>query len=673
MVLSTARDARAEYWRMLAITQPIVIEGGSAIDPHALSPLWHKICREAGSSFPRHYLGIGIMGLRRLPAQSAGDDASWLPGLAEWALAQNPSAKEFLAEWLPLKALYPRAPERWRKLVANLLSAPLFKRAQIEAPAWWGANSNFAPAKGWAPKATQPLRSPLPEDADRVIAQLDQGLAGALPQIEALLNGHRRYLEATGDPEFFVRAVHVVGEALIKETGKDRAEFARKAQSIAIEGLAWAPNNHYLWALWGRALFAVREYEAAELVFWDAVRRLPWAAELRTQLATVLAGAGKKGEAEELLRETVAMAPGNTVVRNQLATVLAEGGKKGEAEELLRETVAMAPGNTVVRNQLATVLAEGGKKGEAEELLRETMAMAPRDIVARNQLATVLAEAGKKSEAEELLRETMAMAPGDTVARDQLATVLAGQGKKSEAEELLRETMAMAPGNTAVRDQLAKVLTKQGKMDKAEELLRETKTIENDGTRQQIETDRDTQATGALSTALRYGALRRLSFQLAHHQSAGSSASEEVRRILAEEPSFAYAQLLAMRQGIWQSQENSLPAFAVAFEQAISASDRNKLEELAKHYPRLNALILVAKALLGDPEAERFVETWIRGEQEPGTEAAVFALRKSLHELLSATNAQQSEPSIFRAAKATVLKVLTAANEITVGPDLLVA
>jgi len=72
--LAPSRDAHAEYWRMLALTQPFVDGAGLASDPNGLAPLWLDICRQAGAALPKRYLKIGLLGLRRLPAAVRGTE-----------------------------------------------------------------------------------------------------------------------------------------------------------------------------------------------------------------------------------------------------------------------------------------------------------------------------------------------------------------------------------------------------------------------------------------------------------------------------------------------------------------------------------------------------------------------------------------------------------------------
>ena len=337
LVLSPARDARATFWRTLALTQKLVSEAAPQLDADGLAPMWQRICREAGARLPRHYLSIGLLGLRRLPKRDNASELPWIAGLAQWAIAQRPADAEFKAEWFGLKPLYPRAPERWRKLVANLLSAPTFKDAGIEAPAWWHVDPDFAPmVQGRYTISDAPLRSPMPKDCDRVISELDDPFERVEPLIDRLIQGHRRYLHATGHSYYFVRAIHALGQALIEKCGDAIHVRARKAQLLAREGLKWEPYDCHLWGLWRDALVAEDMPEAAELVGWECVRRDPANVDARNQLATLLANSlGKLDEAETLLRETIEKFPDDAVARSELAELLIFEDRIAEAASFL--------------------------------------------------------------------------------------------------------------------------------------------------------------------------------------------------------------------------------------------------------------------------------------------------------------------------------------------------
>lgn len=125
----------------------------------------------------------------------------------------------------------------------------------------------------------------------------------------------------------------------------------------------------------------------------------------------------------------------------------------------------------------------------------------------------------------------------------------------------------------------------------------------------------DPSADPFLASAVAQGRARRLRFRLeSADNEQRAKARAEVERWLEEDPAFAYAELLATRQRIWSTESAALPPVAVAFEDALAAEDREQLEALAKRVPRLEALILVARAILGDAEAAEQVERWLRAE-----------------------------------------------------------
>jgi hypothetical protein len=143
LVAAPSRDARAGYWSMLAQTQPLTRTAAPPLNPLGLASHWLWICENAGGTLPDHYRGIGLLGLRRLPDVGIGSELPWLTGLAWWADGRRPSRDAFRTQWLALKFLYPRTPERWRELFGRVLSDPRFKGKGIVAPAWWDVDPDF--------------------------------------------------------------------------------------------------------------------------------------------------------------------------------------------------------------------------------------------------------------------------------------------------------------------------------------------------------------------------------------------------------------------------------------------------------------------------------------------------------------------------------------------------
>lgn len=596
LILSPARDARAEYWRMLALTQGLVADTAKDVEANGLAPIWQDICREAGGRLPRHYLSIGLLGLRRLPYV---DEPVWVSGLAQWALARHPSDSEFKAEWMALKPLYPRAPQSWRRLVAKLLSAPTFKEHEIEAPAWWHVDPDFAPmVQGTYRSSDAPLRSPLPRDCDRVIERLDQPFANVEPLIDELFQAHRQYLHATGDAQYFVRAVHALGRALIEQGGDQPRARAQKTQALVREGLRWKPYDRYLWALWRDAFVADGTPEAAELIGWEAIRRDPTHAYARTELATLLV--------------------------NSL-------GKLDEAETLLREAIEKFPDNEVARNELAELLIFQDRLPEATSVLDAALNTGASDAATYAARARIYSHEGHSQDALRILEQGLDIHPFESVLKQYKERL--GRGE-----------------NLPLKSQAFRTAAKRAQ--------------------RRIDVAIDSE----LADMARFGNMRRLRFQLEFAPEGDQQkAQEELKQILREDPTFAYAELLAARHRLWQAKTDVLPPFAAAFEDALATEDREKLKQLAARQPRLEALILVAQALLGDADAQRNVELWLREPEIAEKEPAITGLHSALRPVLRVIDGGRSLKDAFVEVHETVVSALYDANEAALGESLLAA
>ena len=149
------------------------------------------------------------------------------------------------------------------------------------------------------------------------------------------------------------------------------------------------------------------------------------------------------------------------------------------------------------------------------------------------------------------------------------------------------------------------------------------------------------------------------------------AARTEIERWLKEDPTFAYAELLAARQRIWSTETSTLPLIAVAFEDALAAGDRQRLERLAERMSRLEALIIVACAVLGDVEAANEVEQWLRAAPERDEEPAVATLRTLMRPVLRVIEGGKSAAQAIAEKRAGIVHALHDANEATLGDALL--
>ena len=555
LVDSSARDARGAFLLTLAVTQPVV-------NNDHLTRLWMDTCREAGGALPKEYLDVGLMGLRRLPKMTQQTaEAPWLAGLAQWAMAQEPSEKEFAAEWLALKRVYPRQPGQWRKENAALLRTRQYRDAEIEPPAWWACDPQMAVMGRPNAQLADGYRSPMPGECMALIERLQiTRYSEAAPAIETFMQAHVRFARATGISQHLVAAVHQLGTALAAT--RDEAACVR-AEELARLALHWQPFNAHGWTLWAEALEARGAIAASEIVRREHIRRLPFDGGGRAQLAEMLIVLDRCEEAR-------------TVVDRCFS------------EGLVNEFVH------ALRIRLAANL-------DGIESARDAAAAAVEEF------------------------------PDDKLLADFKSKL--GNGEKLWVTSFHYQDHPLRPDSNA------------------------------------------SAATGESGG----GMVIRLE-ELAHARTLGerliagpdAAAVAEVTALLAKEPDFAYAQLLAVRAGIWAAEETELASVPAAFERALGAEDIQSLVRLAERAPKLEALTLVARALFGDVDAQDRISDWL-SETATYEAGPVTAMRPMLRVILGGATDADGVAAGLSSQRDKVLSVLRRVNEALIDSDMIAA
>lgn len=462
LVINLHEDPRAELLRVMALQQ---------VDRRFL-PEWYHLCDEAGRSLPDHYLSLGLLGLRRLPAQ---DDAASLTelntevvaGLFRWASHLSPtktSRKAFQQQFRTLQALYPRAPKQWRDLLA-----PFAERYSNTPIVQWvkGAGVRLKEGTGRAEGVAQAL-PPRHVWEDLVRRAERDPIEIVTAEIKNLITVYEKHAQARGDTYQLVRAACNFAYRLKDRSPQTAVELAQLAR-------LWEPFNAYTWTTLASSLAALGDHQGAEATYWEAIRRFPENPVSRNSLAELLAGSACYREAEHLFRETLQRFPQDRVARTAFAKFLVGVGQNAEAEALLRATMAKFSDDPYSRNTLANLLSSSRRVSEAETLFRQTMAHFPDDCVSFNGLAKLLARNGRSAEAELLLRQTIERFPQDTVALNALANLLARLGRNDQAEALYRQATADFPQDHVAPTALAFWMLRWDRLEEAESLLEEAK------------------------------------------------------------------------------------------------------------------------------------------------------------------------------------------------------
>jgi tetratricopeptide (TPR) repeat protein len=368
-VLDRGLDLRRDYWRTLALTQDVATGQKRRLMAH-----WLQLCAEAGrfGRFDNTYLDVGLVGLGYLPLGQDHDsnEEAMCHGLARWSLRQRPTKADFLARWREIESAYPRAPDYWPPLVADVirtLETTLHEErddyhASFPAASWWREDTD-APSAGQIDSLPRQRNVPLPakEEHLNVLSDLSHNLEAIEPRIRLLMRKHAAYADATGDVFYLVRTACKIGMALRDKGSEPEAEWrGALAADLARQALSFEPSNIYAWSLWGYGLEDQKLYEAAEIVRWETVFRFPENPQNRGQLANLLDKMGRVAEARQVLEDTLASFPNDSSMHNLIGKMVVDEDLD-RAEQLFRDAIRLKPHDFHAYAHLARLLSDRRK------------------------------------------------------------------------------------------------------------------------------------------------------------------------------------------------------------------------------------------------------------------------------------------------------------------------
>ena len=316
---------------------------------------------------PEYYTDIALLGLRKLR-----DDAGQLPPkaphlllatLLDLADGEGMTQPVWERKTRTVLAGYRLSADAWAREFKEVLTAHgetglgsvwLRKIVPIPTAKVESASSRYSSA---SPQFT------LDECNDFVDVVRQCGPSVEPAPLNGFLKRHRDYASRSNNPHFLVRTFNRLASAA-KEHDPDWA-VARIE-----EALAWDPGNAKNWTVlaqchWSRRQAALRQQQtdrarvAESDAFdaqWEARRRFPYDAVVRTELARFHKDAGDLQTAELLYREAIAEFPLNPVPRCGLADVKRLMGDTVEAERLYRAVITEFPTNPYAYNGLAEIL-----------------------------------------------------------------------------------------------------------------------------------------------------------------------------------------------------------------------------------------------------------------------------------------------------------------------------
>jgi protein O-GlcNAc transferase len=146
---------------------------------------------------------------------------------------------------------------------------------------------------------------------------------------------------------------------------------------------------------------------------------------------------------------------------------LLEEQRFAEAEEALRQAVALNPGDVIALNALGVVVLRLGRGEAAIEAFRVAIGVRPEFADAHSNLGHALTSMGRFVEAEAACRAALAVQPDRADAWNNLGNALKAQDRLEEAVAVYRQAIGLRSDLADAHHNLAPALTELGRADEA--------------------------------------------------------------------------------------------------------------------------------------------------------------------------------------------------------------
>jgi tetratricopeptide (TPR) repeat protein len=444
------RDPEGAYLIALARAQ----------DDQRFSPLWRRLI--LGEELAgRTYLGIGILGFRKMPDQDSNESSGVPEGLlqAMVELAEKPGTGQ--AKWKQtmrsLFATYRRSESYWVEHLAPLL--PHYQH-QSNARDWLSAMLPGIPS--WRPPTAEShvskgrVRSVPPtvsqDWANRI--RMNPDLCDT-PAFSVFLDHHRKFAKATGEVGYINKSFNNLAISII------RADDTRVdlALSLIEEALEWAPSSPHNWTSYAIVLCAAHRERDAIDILWEARQRFPWNCIIRNELGRILRETHDYEASAEVLRETAYLFPNDLVCRQSLVSTLMTWVKLEEATAVIRQAIKDLPDQLVLRNMMAEKMRTMGLFDEAHKVYEQTCHDFPADPVCRTGLAETLRAMERFDDAVDIYKQACIAFPDNDFCRNAFADLLVDLDQLDQAEIKFREALRLNKTDPVARGGLARVLS----------------------------------------------------------------------------------------------------------------------------------------------------------------------------------------------------------------------
>lgn len=218
------------------------------------------------------------------------------------------------------------------------------------------------------------------------------------------------------------------------------------------------------------ALEALRDKQPlrAEFICREYLERNPGSVDHLRLLGNALGRQGRHPEAEQVVRQAIALKPDLPLLHEDLGSVLALQERYAEAVPCFEQAIRLEPQLPLAHKKLGQALAALGRGSEADEAFEEFFDRDP----ARGKVAVALEHlrSGRKEEALDTLRAALRENADNIDAMRVLAQLYWKEDKQlSDAEALLRRVTKLKPGHTMAWTMLGGILLESNRHAEAME------------------------------------------------------------------------------------------------------------------------------------------------------------------------------------------------------------
>jgi Tfp pilus assembly protein PilF len=304
-------------------------------------------------------------------------------------LAAHPGNVETMAPLALAQAKLGNKAEAWKLLAAAEEKNPANMRPATILIGYYAAKGDVATAKQMA----RDLAERLPNSPDAAILRAQVSLAMRdFADTDAQVN-RALALESDFRPALQMR----LRRALMNQ---DRAAAEETSQE-----LSKLPEK-VTWGAYGRMLFAENKVDQGITEFKRVLREHDHNAALRHQVASLLIGAGRNAEAEEVVDAALKKDPKDKAALLEKTTLEIDAGRLDDATRDAKTLHDMRAFPGQLSYQESRIFAARGQSIKQGDLLAEALKYNPRLLLARIELARLLTTSGRPKNALALLEQT---------------------------------------------------------------------------------------------------------------------------------------------------------------------------------------------------------------------------------------------------------------------------